>query len=176
MIHTTDCNHSYAGMQNLSYTVLCNAPYMDNLGKKIKDLREKKGLSQAAFGKECGKVSHVSVGKWESGDTKNIRLANLLAMAKFLQIPVSVLIDDPVPLQRPGTVDEPPGQAYGPVAPAAPPIPPLRAELNALIDQINDRGLILLIESAEQLAQRFPASKANPVTSSPSRNLRSRQG
>lgn len=41
---------------------------------------------------------------------------------------------------------------------------PLRKELAALIDNLSDRGLILLIEAAEQIAARHPRVKANPAS------------
>ncbi len=58
----------------------------------------------------------------------------------------------------------PPAAHAGTLSAKVVPLPtesPLKAELAAVVDKISDRGLILLIEQAEQLAGRFPKAKAN---------------
>ncbi len=135
---------------------------METLAKRIKKLRTANDLSQAALGKLC-KVSRVAVTKWENGDTENLKLANLKRLAAAFNISVAELIDAAEP--RTLHVQEPisPSEYTSNII-KMPSDMPLRNELANLVEQINDRGLVLLIESAEQLVARFPRTKANPAS------------
>ncbi|MDQ7989037.1 MAG: helix-turn-helix domain-containing protein [Candidatus Dactylopiibacterium sp.] len=64
---------------------------METLGQRITRLREALGLSRRALADAC-KVSHVAVGKWETEDTENIKLANLLRLAKALRVSIGELV------------------------------------------------------------------------------------
>lgn len=59
---------------------------------KLKELRENRGLSQAAFAEELG-VSQSAVGNWESG-SRQPKMDVLKKIAKYFNIPVSVLLDE----------------------------------------------------------------------------------
>lgn len=64
---------------------------MDNLGQKIKTLREARGLNVSKFANALG-VSHVSVLNWEKGETQNMKLESLIALSKFFSLSLDDLI------------------------------------------------------------------------------------
>lgn len=61
------------------------------LGKRVRELRDKLGISQEEFGKLAG-VHRTYVGMIERGE-KNITIYNLRRFAKALGVDVKVLID-----------------------------------------------------------------------------------
>lgn len=61
------------------------------IGKKIRQLREKMGVSQEAFGKKS-KFHRTYIGMIERGE-KNITIANLQRVAHALGVQVRDLID-----------------------------------------------------------------------------------
>lgn len=65
--------------------------HAESLNERIKRLRIARHLSQEDLASRCG-VSRVAVSKWESGDTENLRLDNLVALANEMQIGVMELI------------------------------------------------------------------------------------
>ena len=65
--------------------------YMD-LGKNIKDMREKKGLTQEELGKRIG-VDKSSVSRWENGD-REPKLDHLNKIARVLEVPSGALLSD----------------------------------------------------------------------------------
>lgn len=79
--------------------LVCNPSYMERLNKRITRLRIEKGLTRRALAEACH-VSHVAVGKWESGDTENIKLANVLSLAETFGITASELLAEPAPKQE----------------------------------------------------------------------------
>lgn len=68
-----------------------NRQFQVFLGKKIRQEREKKGISQERFG-EIAKVHRTYVGMIERGE-KNITLQNLVKFARALDLNVRDLID-----------------------------------------------------------------------------------
>lgn len=52
---------------------------------RIKERREKLGMSKADLAR-AAKCSNSAVGQWEKGDTKNLKLDNLFAVADALKI------------------------------------------------------------------------------------------
>lgn len=62
-----------------------------HIGAYIKALRWAAKLSQHALATECG-VSRVAVTKWESGDTKNLKLTNLIALQRIFDISFDCLL------------------------------------------------------------------------------------
>jgi|GEM_PF-1618022 len=81
---------------------------MEPLSERIKQLREKAGYSQAGLAKLVG-VSRPAVSKWESGDTENIKLANIVRLCKIYSISADDLLSGEVGVfaQRPnGTCGE----------------------------------------------------------------------
>lgn len=72
---------------------------MDPISTKIKHLRELHGLSQRELAKACS-VSHASVSKWESGETANIKLANLIAMCKKLGTNPNAILGVDIPSNK----------------------------------------------------------------------------
>ena len=91
MLHSAHCNHSYHASANYSYRAMCNPSYMDTLSKRIADLRQARGLSQAQVADAVG-VSRVSVTKWESGQTANLKLPNLVALCRLFETTADDLI------------------------------------------------------------------------------------
>ena len=65
--------------------------YQIFLGRKVREEREKRGISQERLG-ELAKVHRTYVGMIERGE-KNITLQNLLKFAKALDLRVRDLID-----------------------------------------------------------------------------------
>lgn len=60
------------------------ASMKSTLGERIKKSRESAGLTQAQLGSHCD-VSRVAVSQWESGDTKSLKVDNLLKAARVLK-------------------------------------------------------------------------------------------
>ncbi|MEK4146875.1 helix-turn-helix domain-containing protein [Robertmurraya sp. FSL W8-0741] len=66
---------------------------IENIGERIKFLREKHGLSQAAFAKRIG-VSAGNVGDWESEKKKSLPGAKAIyAIAKEFEVTADWLLD-----------------------------------------------------------------------------------
>jgi transcriptional regulator with XRE-family HTH domain len=61
-----------------------------SVGERIREAREKKGVSQAALAKEMG-VSRATVWGWETGEILQIRTEKIPKLAAFLDIPTSAL-------------------------------------------------------------------------------------
>lgn len=91
MSHAAHCNHSYHRSANHSFGVVCNDDYMETLEQRIKRLREERDLSQQKVADTVG-VSRVAVTKWESGETANIKLGNLLKLCDLFCISVEELV------------------------------------------------------------------------------------
>ncbi len=64
---------------------------METIGQRIKKIREAAGVSQQYLAEKVG-VSRVAVTKWESGQTSNLKLDNLMKLCNFLGISVEYLI------------------------------------------------------------------------------------
>ena len=64
---------------------------MQTIGDRIKEERIKKNYSQEILADKVG-VSRVAVTKWESGQTFNLKLINLMKLCKLLDISVDYLI------------------------------------------------------------------------------------
>ena len=62
------------------------------IGKRIRHLREKKGYTQAEFGKLLG-LSDKAVSTWEN-DTKVPRMSTLKNIAELFNVPTSYLVGD----------------------------------------------------------------------------------
>lgn len=77
MSHDLDCNRSYTNNANYSYKNMCNHVCMDNISKKIRELRLKNSLTPEQFAKRIG-VSRIAVLKWENGSAQNLKIANIL--------------------------------------------------------------------------------------------------
>jgi phage repressor protein C with HTH and peptisase S24 domain len=91
-VHTSDCKHSYGRSATYSYDVLCNDAYMkEEFGSILNRLRKDKGLSQEDVAKAIG-VSRVAVSKWESGDTENVKHANLSRLSRLFGISIDDLL------------------------------------------------------------------------------------
>ena len=68
-----------------------NKQFLIFLGKKIRDIREKKGFSQEELGKHA-KFHRTYIGMIERGE-KNITIANLRKLSQALGVQVKDLID-----------------------------------------------------------------------------------
>lgn len=64
---------------------------MDTMGARIRTLREARGLSQEALGREVG-VSKSAVSQWEDDSTKNIKLVTFLALVESLRTDYEYLV------------------------------------------------------------------------------------
>ena len=94
LLHRTPCNHSYSEAVNHSSAVTGNVSYMENvdtIGERIATLRAKKKLTQTELASSVG-VSRVAVTKWESGETQNMKLANLTGLSRVFSISIEELI------------------------------------------------------------------------------------
>lgn len=65
----------------------------EKLGEKLKDYRNKKGLTQQQTAQALG-VTRQAVTKWESGDSLPTT-ANLIALSKLYGVPLNELTDTP---------------------------------------------------------------------------------
>lgn len=61
-------------------------------GKKLKELRVEKGVSQRKLG-EIFNVCNQTVSFWETG-SREPDLDTLLALARYFDVPVDTLLDD----------------------------------------------------------------------------------
>lgn len=64
---------------------------METLEQRIKRLREARQLSQQQLADQL-KVSRVAVTKWESGQTANMKIENLLAMSALFGVSIDELV------------------------------------------------------------------------------------
>jgi transcriptional regulator with XRE-family HTH domain len=62
------------------------------IGRVLKRLREKKGLSQAALAKQSG-VAQGYISQMEAGEKKNPGIETLKKIAKALGVPVTELLE-----------------------------------------------------------------------------------
>lgn len=91
MSHGAHCNHSYLCDANYSFEQVCNDAYMETLGQRIKRYREERKLSQQEVADKVG-VSRVAVTKWESEQTANLKLGNLLGICELFDVAIEVMI------------------------------------------------------------------------------------
>lgn len=91
MFNNRYCNYSYLHKANYSLPDLCNDSYMEDLGQRIKRLREAAGLSQQQLGEKVG-VSRIAVRKWEIGQTSNLKLDNLMSLCRLFRVTPEYLI------------------------------------------------------------------------------------
>lgn len=68
----------------------------DGLHDRIKAARDNVGMTQADLGHAVG-VSRGAVTQWESGQTKDLRIENLFAVAQALKITLEELVFDTAP-------------------------------------------------------------------------------
>lgn len=64
---------------------------MDTLAQRIHRLREARNLSQQQLADRLN-ISRVAVTKWESGQTENMKIDNLLALSDFFGLSIDELI------------------------------------------------------------------------------------
>ena len=105
-VHGGDGNNSYHAMQTTVYDDLCNAGYMkESISDRIRRLRTQAGISQQQVADAVG-VSRVAVTKWESGQTKDMRIDSLKGIAKLFGISLEDLLNDvETPAPRLGLAD-----------------------------------------------------------------------
>lgn len=66
-------------------SVLSYPLVMNDMGSRIKTLRESKGLVQEQLGKIIG-VSKSAVSQWEDGSTENIRLKHFFGLCTYFAV------------------------------------------------------------------------------------------
>jgi len=71
---------------------------MNEVGGRIAGLRAEKGQTLAVVGKAVG-VSGAAVQQWETGSSKNIRLANLTRLAEHFGVSIRWLVSGEGPRQ-----------------------------------------------------------------------------
>ncbi len=169
MSHAPDCNHSCTMSANHSYLFFCNDSYMENkLATRFKEIRIAAGDTPAKAAAKVG-ISRQGYNKWESGDTKNMTLSNLLTFCEKYNVEVEPLIrcvsnSSQLQYQKHTAtsfqVNEPkPANVVG--------FPdPLIVELQTIATKINPIGLGRLIERALQLAEDYPADSLGNARSS----------
>lgn len=92
MSHGSYCNHSYLLKANHSYIVLCNYAHMKTIGQRILQLRTEMKMTQAQLAKKVG-ISRVAVTKWESDQTKNLKLDHLIELCSIFKVSAEYLIN-----------------------------------------------------------------------------------
>ena len=55
------------------------------MGKRIRELRQARGMSQEELGKIVG-VRRAAVNKWETGETKNLKRDTIEKLSKFFGV------------------------------------------------------------------------------------------
>src|SRR5215210_3913648 len=68
-----------------------------DIGKRIRDLREERGLTQREVARRAG-LTPSGVGFIEHGQTRNPSAETVMAVARALGVPVEELLREPVPL------------------------------------------------------------------------------
>jgi transcriptional regulator with XRE-family HTH domain len=68
-----------------------------DIGKRIRDLREERGLTQRELARRAG-LTPSGVGFIEHGQTRNPSAETVVAIARALGVPVEELLGEPVPL------------------------------------------------------------------------------
>lgn len=121
-------------MDTLHFRIMINATF----GSRVRQARLARGMTQKDLGKHCG-ISRSAVSQWESGDTKGMDGAHLVAAANALHVSVDWLLDGKGEMQ---TINEDAG-TYGP-------IPEPLALAWPLLTQMQQQALI---EQAEALAE-----------------------
>lgn len=81
-------NASILYSQRATLGAMANA----GMGKRIRDLRERAGMTQAHLAQLIG-VTRSAISQIESGLTKGVRPNHLLALAKHLKTPVESLVN-----------------------------------------------------------------------------------
>jgi transcriptional regulator with XRE-family HTH domain len=72
---------------------------MNEVGLRIAELRSGKGQTLAAVAKAVG-VTGAAVQQWESGSSKNIKLANLTRLAEHFGVSIKWLVSGEGPRQQ----------------------------------------------------------------------------
>ena len=73
--------------------------HMNEVGLRIAELRSEKGQTLAAVAKAVG-VTGAAVQQWESGSSKNIKLANLTRLAEHFGVSIKWLVSGEGPRQQ----------------------------------------------------------------------------
>lgn len=78
-----------------------------SIGERVRDARKAKGWSQQRLA-DAVKVSRAAVSQWESGETKELKAENVLAVAQVLNVRIPWLVNEEGPMRAepPMTVDE----------------------------------------------------------------------
>jgi transcriptional regulator with XRE-family HTH domain len=78
--------------------VLANKVF--NIGRRINELRQKRGLTQSQLGDKL-EVSYIAIQNWERGET-DFRISTLLKIAAALNYPPSEFFEKPsnTPIKR----------------------------------------------------------------------------
>lgn len=63
------------------------------IGERIRELRKHYKYTQEVLGEKCG-VKKSSVSMWENGDTKNIKIDNIIGLAKAFNMSIDELLID----------------------------------------------------------------------------------
>jgi transcriptional regulator with XRE-family HTH domain len=77
-----------------------------DIGKRIRDLREERGLTQREVARRAG-LTPSGVGFIEHGQTRNPSAETVMAVARALGVPVEELLREPVPLNEASEVAGP---------------------------------------------------------------------
>lgn len=72
-------------MDSYKITPMANKYSSAGVGTRIKSARKDLGMTQTTLGKAAG-VTKGAVSAWEKGDTKNLKLENLFAIADELNV------------------------------------------------------------------------------------------
>ncbi|WP_295802169.1 helix-turn-helix transcriptional regulator [uncultured Microbulbifer sp.] len=120
---------------------------MTSINDRMKQAREKAGLTQSELARSCG-VSVQAVSQWESGSTKNPAASNVLATAKATGLSIEWLITGRQPVTARSIDDEHSSGVSEPMAEYCISKPPSRsrsseeATLISMIELGVDKGFL----------------------------------
>ena len=167
----------------MPYRTLCKVAYMTTPGQRIKEEREKQGLSQQSLAESITrikreKISRASISQWESGSSKTQKPENFFAAAEALGlVPKWVLSGEGIKYQKDFDQNSKMNQEIIDLALLESPLPiipnmsifPEKSDANTkrskrifeitrLLEDMDDEGLLVVLTHAKLAAKDHPAT------------------
>ncbi len=135
---------------------------MERLNERIKNLRNRTGMSQGALARAAG-VTRPAVSKWESGDTENLKLVNIVRLCQIFHVTADELIGGEL-VHRPASAStqaacEPMPSTYFKAPHTAYRMPPHLEKACADLNEDGRRVVEIQIEVAIETAKRLHGSR-----------------
>lgn len=108
LFHANNVRRAYLPRSTTTYKTESKLMRMKrHFGARIRELREERGISQSALGKVVG-VSRASVSQWEDWTTKELKGANLQALANYFGANPDWILDETLPkyIKKPETPED----------------------------------------------------------------------